>query len=288
MKFVLFSLVTFLASAQIGFGAEAPVNSNSAPAATLSQSVGAPSAAKVHGFAEFRPSYTTKAGEVHSENAAELGYDFSKSTFLFYRQEFNTNLYNPANVSGTNVSPTDGYIKMVAQNLYSFSGTPLSLSYEGRYFLPTLERKREAGMLTTLRNYVWLKYAASNSLNFYLAEAPMIHVYKDRGYKNAANPIFENRVELVAEYIFTDKVKLVFPFKLSTTRYSNYQAGAKNNDAWGNYLYVHPELTYRLNANWKVGTAFYSGALTNATLSGLTIGDGLSSGIFQTFVAASL
>lgn len=281
LVFVVLSFVAMSATA----AETKPTNVETAPT-TVTTTASAPG--KVHGMAEFRPSYTTKAGEVHSENAAELGYDFSKNTSVFYRQEFNSNLYHPSNVSGANVLATDGYIKALSANLVQFEGTPFSINYEGRWFFPTPEKKRDAGMITSMRNYVWLKYTATKSFNVYLAEAPGFHIFNQAGFKGAANPVFENRVELVGEYVFTDKLKLVFPFKLTTTKYRDFQTGAKNNDAWGNYLYVHPELTYKVNANWKVGTAFYSGALTNAGFSDLTLGDGLSGGVFQTFVAASL
>ncbi len=245
-------------------------------------------AGKPHGVVDFRPSYMGKTGEMHTETAAELGYDFKPGTSAFYRQEFTTNLYNPSNVNGVNSIAGDGYIKGTNYNLVPFEGTPFTLGYEGRAYLPTMEKKREAGMLTAIRNYVWLKYQATNSFNVYLAEVPVVHLYNQVGSGNFANPVFENKVELVGEYIFTSNLKVVVPVKFSVTKYSSYKQGAVNNDAWVSNVYIYPELHYKLTPNWKVGTGFYTGALTNTGFSGLTLDEGFKNTTFQTFVVATL
>lgn len=281
MKYIFLSFALFALSAK----AE---NATTAANTSTTQTTTITSTGKVHGVADFRPSYMGKTGEVHTETAAELGYDFKPGASLFYRQEFTTNVYNPGNVNGINSIAGDGYIKGMNYNLLPIDGTNLTLGYEGRVFLPTVERKRDAGMLTAIRNYFWVKYAATNSLNFYVAEVPVLHVYNQVGSGNAANPVFENKVELVGEYNFNKDLRLVVPIKYGITKHSSYKVGAKNNDAWVNNVYIYPELHYKLTPNFRVGAAVYTGALMNESLSGFTLEEGFRNSTFQTFVIATL
>src|SRR5688572_30145584 len=71
-----------------------------------------PSDAKIMGGVELRPSWRSLTGEVYSEDYAQLGYQFDKNTQVFYRQQFNTNLYNPGStVSGLDPSMQDGSLR---------------------------------------------------------------------------------------------------------------------------------------------------------------------------------
>lgn len=284
MKYVLLSFALIAVS----LSAETATTANSNSGNNLQQTVTTTSTGKVHGLVEFRPSYISKIGEMHTEDAVELGYDFNPGTSLFYRQELTTNLYNPGNVSGIDSNAGDGSIRGTLYNLLPLEGTPYTFGYEGRVYLPTMERRRDAGMISTIRNYLWLKYSPTKSFNLYVAEVPVVHLYNQVGTGNTANPIFENKVDMIAEYNFTRNFRASLPIKFSITKYSNYKVGAKYNDAWVNFLQVYPEIMYKLTPNWRVGAAVYTGALTNAGLSELTLEEGFKNSTFQTFVMATL
>lgn len=74
---------------------------------------------KVLGAFEIRPSYKSMMGEFHSEDSAILGYQFSPNLSATYKQEFNTNVYDPQlteTQSGLNAYLVDGYFKERAGN----------------------------------------------------------------------------------------------------------------------------------------------------------------------------
>ena len=49
-----------------------------------------PAKSRVLGRVDLRPSWTTKSGEVHSENMVEAGYLFTPDISAAYQQNFNT------------------------------------------------------------------------------------------------------------------------------------------------------------------------------------------------------
>ena len=74
---------------------------------------------RVLGAVEVRPSYKSNQGEFHSEDSAWLGYQFNKNNSTVYKQEFNTNIYDPklpAVNSGMNAYLADGYLKEKVNN----------------------------------------------------------------------------------------------------------------------------------------------------------------------------
>jgi hypothetical protein len=242
--------------------------------------------AKMIGIAELRPSYGSVLGEFHTENNAILGYQFSKDTNLVYKQEFFTNLYHPGTRDGMTLEARDGYFRGNITNIWT--NGPWGLNYEGRLYLPTYASRREAGMIVAARNYAHLGYRFSGAFTLILSEAPVFHVYDVAGYKKAANPWYENKVELTGVYKFSDNTRLIVPLKFSSLKYRNFAKGAKYNDAWGHTLVLWPELWHRLDSTFQVGAAYYTGSLIQDNFGATTIENGFKTGVAQLIFAANL
>jgi len=268
-----------------------------APASnTVSAQVGTtPNAAKVLGTLELRPSYGSKVGEYHTENNAAVGYQFSKTESLIYKQEFNTNLFDPnssASAGGVNLIAKDGYFRGRINDISRiFDAGPL-FSYEARVYLPTDAVKRDAGQLVSIRNYAKLKQSVSDRVALFVEETPILHVYNTAGSVNAkgaaANPWFENRFTLGAEANLGKGFKLVVPVYFSNCRHRDFVAKAKNNNAWAHKLWLYPELLYTVNANTSLGLGYYSENLVTSDLSTTAINEGLEKGVTQLILSVAL
>jgi len=251
-----------------------------------------PSEEKVIAAMELRPSWTSRIGEVHSEDYAQLGYQFSKTFQLFYRQEFTTNLFNPgASASGLGLYAYDGTLRARVNDFYKPSASS-SVSYEGRVWMPTYSVRRDAGMIVALRNAARIKQSLTSTVSVSLEEIAVGHVFSRSGNvgKNGpeANPWYENRVYLTFEVKPTQSLKFSLPFILTSIKYRDFQAGAKNNDSWGHKVWLYPELTYAIDKHVSVGLAYYSDNLVLANFGGTTINAGLEKGITQVILNATL
>lgn len=253
----------------------------------------AASDSSILGLLEVRPSYKSLVGEFHSEDSAVLGYQFNKDCSVVYKQEFNTNLYDPSlpqSKSGLNAYLFEGYLKAKANNVYQAGN--LYLSYEARQYFPTWSLKRDAGMLTALRNYAKVKYQLTSAVALTAEEVPVIHFYKQAGAIGAkgpaANPFFENRASVGFDYAFSDKVKLNLPLLVSSVRTRAYDKLAANNDSWNHKIWVNPEIFYSVNSNVVVGMGYYSDSLVKSNFSDTAIGDGFNQGTTQFIFSTNL
>lgn len=252
--------------------------------------VQAPSAAKMVGSFEIRPSISTLGpDEYHTENEITLGVQFNPNTNLVYYQYFNTNLYNPNPTSSAlNFAEKDGFFRGKINNILS-DASGNSFSYEGRIYTPVDPRSRDKGFITALRTYLKFSHKFNNAFTLTAMEVPIVFAHSKSGFNGSANPVFENRVYLVGSISFTDNLYLDLPIWFSQTRLRNYQAGAPRNNDWSYGVYVYPELTYLVNPNLALGIAYYNdGSLVNADLSGTSIGSGLDVGTTQLIIRASL
>jgi hypothetical protein len=254
---------------------------------TSTSAIPAETGGSVIGSVELRPSYQSQIGEFHTENLAELGYKFDPDTFASYRQEFNTNLYQPSKVSeGVDATAMDGYLRGGVANIWR--ADDLSLSWEGRAYVPTNEIKRDQGMLTAIRNYAILNYQLSPAVGFTIADAPILHVYDRAGANGIANPIFENKLDVGPSFAFTDRLKLFVPLKLSNLRHRAFANGAVNNDAWVHSLQLYPELFYTASENITLGGAYYTTSLIEPDFGGFTLNEGFKNSVTQLIFIAHL
>lgn len=248
--------------------------------------------ARVIGGVEFRPSWTSSLGEVHSENWAQLGYQMNPNARLFYRQEFNTNVFNPGVSSqGLGLYANDGSFRFQWKDFAKLTST-LAASYESRLYLPTLAVKRNAGMVTSLRNHLKLTQNIGAMTSVSLEEVPILHIYNRAGNVSLrgveANPIFENRLTLSFEIKPTTSLKFVLPLILHDVRFRDFQTGAKNNNSWSHKLWIYPELTYTVSPQLMIGLAYYSDNLVLTNFAETNVGAGLEKGITQLILNASL
>jgi len=248
----------------------------------------APSEQKIIGVLEFRPSWTQSTGKFHTENMAQLGYQFNKNTTLSYRQYFNTNIYNPDNSEGLGLTAQDGLFVADFRNIWTNSSQGLSFGYEPRLYLPTATATRDAGMITVVRNYLKLTKKFSDKFSLTAMEIPILHIYSRSGTGDKANPVFENRVYLIASYSPVKSVSIDIPLMLNSQRTANYNAVAKNNDRWGHILWSWPEVTYAVSPNTALGVGFMTDNLIRPDFSALTIGDGFRKGVAQMILRATL
>ncbi len=276
------------------WGAEIPVSAPPPAVPVETVTVTTPTAfpAKILGTVDLRPGYRSHAGQFLTENNVLLGYQFTSGYQVGYKQEFNTNLYHATPAGGLDLYAYDGYLRVKSPDIWKDSSTGLSLSYEGRAYAPTYAKRRDAGMITAIRNGFKLKKGITQSLNVSIEEIPIVHLYSQpgsvTGKKSAANPAFENRIYFNVEYFPFERVKLLVPLQLSSTRYRSYFTNALNHDQWGHYLGIHPELTYALTPQVNVGLAYRSENLINSDFSNFNTALGFKTGVTQMILQASL
>lgn len=243
---------------------------------------------------EIRPSFVIPGDEYNTQNYAQMGYQLGSGAQFVFRQEFRTNLYNPKLApggDGMHLSTDDAFFRARVNDVYALTGS-LSLNYEGRLYLPTNAQKRDAGMITAMRNYARFRAKLSPTLSLFVEEIPILHAYSQPGAivrgKAEANPIVENRVVLAAEWVFASQWKLFFPLTMRSTRYRDYAPKAKHNDAWAHKLYFWPEVVYALSPTLSLGAAFMTESLVKADFSDLNFAESLKRGTAQIILSAQL
>lgn len=244
-----------------------------------------PDANKIVGFVDIRPGYIP-TGQFLTENTVRLGYQFKKDRRLVVEQYISTNLYQPTSAaSGMNVTQYDGYVGAQLNNLWTDKANGLSFSYAPRFYLPQSQLSQDRGLITFHRSNFALTKQFNGSFSLTLMEIPLLFLYENAGYvKNgtaSANPIFQNRVYLIADVNITSKLKFSFPLMFFQTKHSDFQVGARNNGAWAHSVWIWPELDYSVNDKVTVGVAYYNmNNLIDADFHP-QIGDGLRNGVFQ-------
>ena len=236
---------------------------------------------KMLGEIDLRPQMVgpgTDATKYGTDNTVTLGYQFTKDVTLLANQGFTTNLYNPdaKTDAGLGFKLGDTMFQTVVGNIAK-SGT-LSLGYENRVYLPTGEGSRDTGNLAVVRNYLKLKNQFTSKFALTLSEVAIFHAYDQAGKV----PGYENRVYLIPEIKFTDKLSLVVPVNLNTV-FANGTGSITKYKLW-----IYPQLTYSVTDNYTIGANFISGNLANDRLSELDVRKGLDTGIVELVFNAAL
>ncbi|MBI4403520.1 MAG: hypothetical protein HY537_05130 [Deltaproteobacteria bacterium] len=248
----------------------------------------APSASKIIGTLEFRAEYYGEKGALDTTNCVELGYQFNPDFKINWYQGFITNLYNPeATPAGINSMFEQGFLRTRLSNIWKDDS--LSLSYESRIFAPTWQPEIAQGNITRIYNKFTLSRKVNDSFTFSVAEVFMPQIFRTAGtIETGANPWFQNRVGLIADFQLSSKLSLSFPVLYYLTLYRDYMEGAANNNAMGSLVFIWPELSYALTPNVALALAFISDNLFTADLSKVTIGEGLKKGATQLALSLSL
>jgi hypothetical protein len=248
-------------------------------------SVQAPTQSKVTGILEVRPTATFFGKDnFTTENTVGLGYQFNPDFELGAVQYFDTNLFTSGK-SSLEPLVQDGFVRAKFNNLYKTD--KFTFGYEPRAYLPTAKAARDAGMVTTIRNYLKFAYKASNSVTLTAMELPIIPFYNNAGVGGKANPAFENRVYLIADFDLGAGFTLSLPLYFHQTK-ARTLVGAANSGQWSFFVYTWPELTFAATENVTLGVAYRSENLMTSKFNGFTLGDGLEQGAFQAIMAVSL
>ncbi len=238
------------------------------------------------GMLDIRPGYLSKTGEFYTENAAELGVKVGKNLSLTYLQAFNNNLYNPGEkTTGAAPSMQVGYVRGRINGFWENTENRLKLSYEQRLYLPVMEAQQDLGLIAASRNYFKLSHKVNDSLSLSVFEIPVLfaHTKSGTGFgaTASANNIFENRVYLIADIQFTQKISLSIPVMFHQTRKGDY-ADAKNSGTWSHFVWTNPELDYSITDKTIVGVSYYNNdSFFASDYSDTNFGGALESGVFQ-------
>jgi len=294
MLFIQFALGLGLLIGSLGFSA--PKNQDEEVGAQLKKSQATldeanESPQKVFGTIDLRPSAVLKGQDTFRfENSAELGYQLSKKFQILYHQDFLMNLYNPSSQTGAQgmgLQAQDGFFDWFREAWMESSDGTFSVSYEGRLYLPVAANRREAGLITALRNYFIFGKKLSDGVTFNFIEAPIFHFYDRPDFQGRANPTIENRVGLQLALKLADKWSLSLPLLWSATKLRALNSGS--NSDLDHFVWINPELSYAPNEKYTVGLGYYDNtSLLTSDLSAFQVGEGLEDGIVQCFLRANL
>jgi len=247
---------------------------------------------KLLGTVDIRPTVALRGQDsFRSEDSVELGYRFNPSFQLLYHQDFWTNLYNSSLVGGAEgvgLIVHDGYFDWFSDRVWESQDKSLFISYEGRLYAPTFSSRREAGMMTALRNYLIVGKKVNETVSVNFVETPIIHFYDRASHLGKANPALENRMTLELALSLTSKLGLSLPLSWSAMKMRAVEGSSGGNKV-ESFVWINPELSYSLNDNYLVGLGYYdTTSLVKSDFSSLQIFEGLEDGVVQMFLRASL
>lgn len=245
---------------------------------------------RVVGLIDLRPSDVFKGEDTfRMENAAELGYRFNPKLQLTYKQEVWGNLVQPgSSAAPNNFFIRDGWVDVLCDKVISSEDQSLFFTYEGRAYLPTFETRRNAGMVTAIRNYATVGKKLASWMTVSATETPIAHFYSQDSFMGKANPAFENRFQLKAGINLTSKLSVSLPLIWQATKMRTSQGAAKSG-IWDNYVWMNPEIFYAVDPHLVMGLGYYDvGSLIKNDLSDIQIGDGLRDGVVQMIFKAML
>lgn len=247
---------------------------------------------KLIGTLDLRPTMALRGQDsFRSEDSVELGYRFNPSFQLLYHQDFWTNIYNSSLVGGAEglgLVVHDGYFDWFSDRVLESRDKSLFVSYEGRLYTPTFAPRREAGMITALRNYLIVGKKVNEAISLNFVETPIVHFYDRATHLGKANPALENRMTFELALSLTSQLGLSLPLSWSAVKMRAID-GMTDSGKVESFVWINPELSYRLNDNYLVGMGYYdTTSLVKSDFSSLQIFEGLEDGVVQMFLRASL
>lgn len=283
--------LSFLVLTAIALGAEQTgeeANLEDFEAGTLAESVATENTTDIYGSLDIRPSIYPNSGNsgVGLENTVEAGVAIGQNTKIGYVQVFNANFSNSPLTGTSDLVAGDGWFKASFANLWVSEDGNTSLSYQPRVYLPTAPSFRDAGRITTVRNYLTLSTKYSDTFSLATSLIPIVHFSDRSGNGASPNPMFETRLYVIPTINFTAQLSLSVPV-MAHYNLSQNHAGRQDNTFT---LWSWPELLYQLDNTNTVGVAYY----TDNFLAGpagsqsLDFGNGFGKGAFQLVYIASL
>ncbi len=284
----LLLLFTFLLAGLPAF-AENPTDSENKKDSNgaTNEVVGPKTASPIFGELQIRPSWGHTANEFHTENTLNLGYRFSPDFRLGYTQFFNSLLIGSDGKlpSSPGLVTHDGFLQAQFSPFWANADKDLTLEYESRLYFPTDPAKRANGLIAASRNYLTLIKKVNSKLQLIAQEIPVLYAYAQPGSADGktANPIFENRLFLIASYDITPKLNFAFPLLMWVT--FNRDFGSNTGSRAVQFVaLIWPELMYQLAPTTSIGLSYYTGSLVKPDLSGLSLfgtDGGMTQGIGQ-------
>ncbi|NBX75597.1 MAG: hypothetical protein EBQ92_03520 [Proteobacteria bacterium] len=247
---------------------------------------------KFIGTLDIRPSDVFKdTDSFRMENSVSFGYRFPSQAKLIFQQELWSNLSSSPTLPGApqgTLFARDGFFSLTTDQFWKSEDGAWFTIYEGRAYLPTFAARRDAGMVTAIRNYFTLGRKLTPWATLAVTETPVAHIFTNNAFNGKANPLFENRFQIKASFTLTSQLTLGLPLIWQSTK-MRVSAGASKSGIWDNFIWINPELFYALDSNYTVGLAYYDlGGLTKNDLSDLQIMEGLRDGVVQFIFKASL
>lgn len=259
---------------------------NSNPAGVTTETV-APTSSRLIGELQIRPSWGHTANEIHTENIASIGYQFNPNFQLEYTQYFNTNLFgtNGKLASEPGLVTDLGFVRANFRKIWQSANKDTHLDFDARMYMPTQPGARGNGFVVASRNIFSLTHMVNSKLALIVQEIPILYAYSQPGDKAGlkANPVFENRLYLIASYDITPKLNFSFPLMLWGTLHRNFGNNLRSN-GMEFFAGIWPELLYQVAPTTWLGLSYYSGNLVKADLSDLNFfgkDGGLTQGIAQ-------
>ncbi|MFM8269579.1 MAG: hypothetical protein ACKN9V_05255 [Pseudomonadota bacterium] len=244
------------------------------------------------GTLDIRPSDVFKdTDSFRMENSVSFGYRFPSQFQMLYQQEIWSNLSSSPTLPGGpqgSVFARDGFFSFTTDKFWKSEDESWFATYEGRAYLPTFAARRDAGMLTAVRNYFILGKKVNPYLTMTVTEAPVLHLYSQDSFNGKANPVFESRFQLKAALNLTSQLTLGLPLIWQRTKMRE-SAGAAKSGIWDNFVWINPEIYYALDSHYTLGLAYYDlTGLAKNDFSDLQILDGLRDGVVQFIFKATL
>ncbi|MCB0417453.1 MAG: hypothetical protein H6617_06940 [Bdellovibrionaceae bacterium] len=284
--------LSFLVLTALAFGAEGDSEVESVEAGELAAAVETPSTTDIYGSLDLRPSvYPNSASPTGAgaglENTLEAGVKIGANTKIGYVQVFNANFSNSPLTGGSDLEAGDGWFKASFANLWVSEDGNTNFSYQPRVYLPTAPAARDAGMITTVRNYLTLSTKYSDSFSLATSLVPIVHFFDRSGNGAKPNKAFETRLYVIPTFNFTERLSLSVPV-MAHYNLSRSHGGVQNNTF---VLWTWPELLYSLDNTNTVGVAYYSGNFLKGAAGSQTLDFGNGFGnesAFQVVYQASL
>lgn len=264
----------------------APEASTAAPASTVA--VQAPTQERITGILETRPTVGFKGSDTWTtENTVGLGYQFNPNFEIGAVQYFDTNLSSPdPGRKGADLLVQDGFVRAKFNNLYKTD--TFNFGYEPRLYYPIVKASRDAGQITTMRNYFKFAWKLSNAVTFTAMELPILHFYDKAGVGTKANPGFENRVYLIADFDLGKGWAFSLPVYFHQKKFRNFSPLAANSGKWDFFVYTWPEITYAISPNVTVGVAWRSDNFVTSDLGKTSFKEGVELSNFQGILSVTL
>ncbi len=243
-----------------------------------------------------RPTWYQSEATFEMQNTVELGAKFNDNFALSYAQDFSTNVAKSGGVAAAgDFTPAwyDGFFRLNFSKIRQSEDKLFSFSDQVRVYLPTNPAKREAGLITALRNYFVFDRKVTSHMNFTFYEVPILHLYDRSGNtdakgKSVANPIFENRIVMEPSFTPVPGVTVGLPLNVIVVKFRDFGPKADNSGEWIPALTFSPWIEWQISAPLTLGFYYETASVAEKTDVGIVWTDGQRAGYYQAYLRLAL